>query len=156
MIQFWYFNIVQKQLVNNLPPFKRSPSFLPRHQHSPVVAIFFYCICSTWNDHLFSIVYDPPGMMESPPFPIVYKIHVKWLPFAIVYDPRGMTTFSHSICSTWNLYEIKLLVVDYFVVFLSSPGAYSDAVRACPGSFFVISSVVGTVLCMLQQWRIAK
>ena len=107
-----------------------------------------------WNHHIFPMVYmihvkwlafpmvyDPLGMMESPPFS------------HCIYDPREVIIFSHSIWSTWNLYEIKLLVVDYFVVFLSSPGTYSDAVRACPESFFVISSVVGTVICILQQWR---
>ena len=141
MIQFWSLHIVQKQLVNNLPPFKRSPSFLPRHQHSPVVANFYHCIWSTWNHHLFSIVYDPRGMMESPPFPIVlstwndgmttffplyirstwsdylfllYMVHVGWPPFPIVYGPRGMTTFSHSIWST-------LLTTLWFSCILQEP-----------------------------------
>ena len=63
---------------------------------------FSHCICSTWNDHLFPLY--PHGMMEWPPFSIVYMNDwmIEWPPFPIVYDPRGMTTFSHCIWSTWN------------------------------------------------------
>ena len=103
MIQFWSLHILQKQLVKNLPPFKRSPSFLPRHQHSAVVANFSYCMIHVewWNRHLFalymfhlewppfSIVYDPLGMMAWPPFP------------HCIYDPREVIIFSYCCC-TWN------------------------------------------------------
>ena len=138
---------------------------------------FSHCIWSTWDDHLFLLYMVHVGW---PPFPIVYgprgmttfshciwstwddhlfllyMVHVEWPPFPIVYGPRGMTTFSYCIWSTWDdhLFPFYMFhVVDYFVVFLSSPGTYSDAVRAYSESFFVISSVVGTVLCILQQWR---
>ena len=55
---------------------------------------FFHCIWSTWNEGMttFShcILYDPRGMMESPPFP------------HCIYDPRDVITFSYCIWSTWN------------------------------------------------------
>ena len=102
---------------------------------------FSHCICSTWNDHLFPLY--PHGMMEWPPFSIVYMndwmttfshcirstwndhlfplymIHVEWWNdhlFHCIYDPLGMITFSHCIWSTWNdhLFPLYMINVEWW------------------------------------------
>ena len=74
---------------------------------------FFHCIWSTWNDGIttFSHCIIHVEWWNDHLFPIVYKIHVKWLSFPVVYGPRGMTTFSYCIWSTWNDHLFPLYMV---------------------------------------------
>ena len=61
--------------------------------------LFPLYIRSTWSDYLFLLYMIHVEWLIHHLSPIVYKIHVKWLPFPILYDPRGICTRS----SCWLL-----------------------------------------------------